>query len=142
MAGTTLIGGHTMIQRSLLWLCLLLLTGDSLAARRAQHSQLGRSARAPAARMQVLSRTRTLDVFLAELDTPTLALTLRAVFDAATEISGKIRTASCDSQCCFNTIGGEEQLAIDLLANQVRTSGLAALLRALRTQLPFPPPFR
>lgn len=40
------------------------------------------------------------------------------LFDACKEIAYKIRTASCDSAMCFNDFG-DEQLAIDVLANNV-----------------------
>ncbi len=40
------------------------------------------------------------------------------VFAACKEIAYKIRTASCDKMACFNEFG-DEQLAIDILANNV-----------------------
>lgn len=40
------------------------------------------------------------------------------LFAACKEIAYKIRTASCDKMACFNEFG-DEQLAIDILANNV-----------------------
>lgn len=40
------------------------------------------------------------------------------LFNACKEIAYKIRTASCDKMACFNEFG-DEQLAIDILANNV-----------------------
>lgn len=40
------------------------------------------------------------------------------MFAACKEIAYKIRTASCDKMACFNEFG-DEQLAIDILANNV-----------------------
>lgn len=48
----------------------------------------------------------------------TLNKTLRAMFASCKEISYKIRTASCAKSACFNEFG-DEQLAIDLLADKV-----------------------
>jgi sedoheptulose-bisphosphatase len=53
-----------------------------------------------------------------------------AMFNACKEIAYKIRTASCDKMACFNEFG-DEQLAIDILANNVlfqnlRDSGVVA----------------
>jgi hypothetical protein len=67
-----------------------------------------------------LTQVKTLAAFVDGLPEKGLARTLYAIFEAAREVSEKIRTASCDSQCCFNTLGSEgEQFAIDLLATQV-----------------------
>jgi len=54
------------------------------------------------------------------LDTvePKLKKVTLAMFQACKEIAYKIRTASCDSMACFNEFG-DEQLAIDILANNV-----------------------
>jgi len=41
-----------------------------------------------------------------------------ALFASVKEIAYKIRTASCDKMACFNEFG-DEQLAIDILANNV-----------------------
>lgn len=41
-----------------------------------------------------------------------------ALFNSCKEIAYKIRTASCDKMACFNEFG-DEQLAIDILANNV-----------------------
>lgn len=42
----------------------------------------------------------------------------RGIFSACKEIAYKIRTASCDKMACFNDFG-DEQLAIDVLADKV-----------------------
>lgn len=49
----------------------------------------------------------------------------RGVFAACKEIAYKIRTASCDKMACFNDFG-DEQLAIDVLADKVIFDNLAA----------------
>ena len=52
---------------------------------------------------------------------------LQALFTGCKEVAYKVRTASCDSTACFNELGGEtEQLAIDLLAEQVLLDNLEA----------------
>lgn len=48
-----------------------------------------------------------------------------AMFAACKEIAYKIRTASCDKMACFNEFG-DEQLAIDVLANNVIFENLKA----------------
>ena len=45
------------------------------------------------------------------------------MFRACKEIAYKVRTASCDKMACFNEFG-DEQLAIDILANNVIFSNL------------------
>lgn len=64
-----------------------------------------------------ISATPTIDEWL-ELCDPGLKRATMAMFRACKEIAYKIRTASCDKMACFNEFG-DEQLAIDLLANQV-----------------------
>lgn len=54
----------------------------------------------------------------------------RGIFAACKEIAYKIRTASCDKMACFNDFG-DEQLAIDVLADKVifdnlKSSGVVA----------------
>ncbi|CEM10222.1 unnamed protein product [Vitrella brassicaformis CCMP3155] len=49
---------------------------------------------------------------------PKLQKVLKAMFDACKEIGYKVRTASCDSTSCFNNFG-DEQLAVDILANNL-----------------------
>ena len=49
----------------------------------------------------------------------------RGVFSACKEIAYKIRTASCDKMSCFNDFG-DEQLAIDVLADKVIFDNLEA----------------
>mmetsp|Transcript_0 Transcript_0/g.1 ORF Transcript_0/g.1 Transcript_0/m.1 type:complete len:370 (+) Transcript_0:70-1179(+) len=54
-----------------------------------------------------------------------LGKTTRAIFTACKEIAYKIRTASCDKMACFNDFG-DEQLAIDLLADKALFDNLTA----------------
>lgn len=70
--------------------------------------------------MIVASRTQW--VTFAE---PKLQSTMIAMFAACKEIAYKIRTASCDKMACFNEFG-DEQLAIDVLANNVIFENLKA----------------
>lgn len=49
----------------------------------------------------------------------------RSIFAACKEIAYKIRTASCDKMACFNDFG-DEQLAIDVLADKVIFDNLEA----------------
>lgn len=49
---------------------------------------------------------------------PKLKRATLAMFRACKEIAYKVRTASCDKMACFNEFG-DEQLAIDILANNV-----------------------
>lgn len=54
----------------------------------------------------------------------------RGIFAACKEVAYKIRTASCDKMACFNDFG-DEQLAIDVLADKVifdnlKSSGVVA----------------
>eukprot|EP00640_Fibrocapsa_japonica_P003244 CAMPEP_0113940030 /NCGR_PEP_ID=MMETSP1339-20121228/6219_1 /TAXON_ID=94617 /ORGANISM="Fibrocapsa japonica" /LENGTH=337 /DNA_ID=CAMNT_0000943701 /DNA_START=108 /DNA_END=1121 /DNA_ORIENTATION=- /assembly_acc=CAM_ASM_000762 len=54
-----------------------------------------------------------------------LTKTVLGLFSACKEIAYKIRTASCDKMACFNEFG-DEQLAIDILANNVLFENLQA----------------
>ncbi|GAB5361699.1 hypothetical protein AAMO2058_000735200 [Amorphochlora amoebiformis] len=56
---------------------------------------------------------------------PRLSKAVMAMFNACKEIGYKIRTASCDKQACFNAFG-DEQLAIDVLADNVIFENLRA----------------
>lgn len=56
---------------------------------------------------------------------PKLQSTVIAMFAACKEIAYKVRTASCDKMACFNEFG-DEQLAIDVLANNVIFENLKA----------------
>lgn len=49
----------------------------------------------------------------------------RGIFSACKEVAYKIRTASCDKMACFNDFG-DEQLAIDVLADKVIFDNLEA----------------
>jgi len=56
---------------------------------------------------------------------PGLRKATLGMFRAVKEIAYKIRTASCDKMACFNEFG-DEQLAIDILANNVIFQNLKA----------------
>jgi len=56
---------------------------------------------------------------------PKLQATMLGMFAACKEIAYKVRTASCDKMACFNEFG-DEQLAIDVLANNVIFENLKA----------------
>lgn len=64
-----------------------------------------------------LAAQPTADEWLGVVD-PALRKSTLAMFRACKEIAYKIRTASCDKMSCFNEFG-DEQLAIDILANNV-----------------------
>eukprot|EP00981_Chlorochromonas_danica_P010719 scaffold3345_cov164-Ochromonas_danica.AAC.5 len=66
---------------------------------------------------QVLAATPTIEEWL-DICEPGLKKATLAMFRACKEIAYKIRTASCDKMACFNDFG-DEQLAIDILANNV-----------------------
>jgi len=71
-----------------------------------------------------LAATPTIEDWL-EVADPGLRKTCLAMFRACKEIAYKVRTASCDKMACFNEFG-DEQLAIDILANNVIFSNLRA----------------
>lgn len=73
---------------------------------------------------QVLQAQPTIEDWLSVCD-PGLQKAVRAMFMACKEIAYKIRTASCDKMACFNEFG-DEQLAIDILANNVIFQNLKA----------------
>eukprot|EP00595_Chromulina_sp_UTEXLB2642_P003435 CAMPEP_0196761382 /NCGR_PEP_ID=MMETSP1095-20130614/599_1 /TAXON_ID=96789 ORGANISM="Chromulina nebulosa, Strain UTEXLB2642" /NCGR_SAMPLE_ID=MMETSP1095 /ASSEMBLY_ACC=CAM_ASM_000446 /LENGTH=315 /DNA_ID=CAMNT_0042110851 /DNA_START=206 /DNA_END=1153 /DNA_ORIENTATION=- len=73
---------------------------------------------------QVLAATPTIEEWLGVVD-PELKKSIMAMFRAVKEIAYKIRTASCDKMACFNEFG-DEQLAIDILANNVIFQNLKA----------------
>jgi len=66
---------------------------------------------------QVLAAQPTIEEWL-DVAEPGLKKTIMGMFRACKEIAYKIRTASCDKMACFNEFG-DEQLAIDILANNV-----------------------
>jgi len=66
---------------------------------------------------QVLAGQSTIEDWTA-LCEPGLRKATLGMFRACKEIAYKIRTASCDKMACFNEFG-DEQLAIDILANNV-----------------------
>lgn len=65
----------------------------------------------------ILSAQPTIEDWLEVVD-PKLRKTCLAMFQSCKEIAYKIRSASCDQSTCFNEFG-DEQLAIDILANSV-----------------------
>jgi sedoheptulose-bisphosphatase len=65
----------------------------------------------------VLAATPTIEEWL-DVAEPGLKKATLGMFRACKEIAYKIRTASCDKMACFNDFG-DEQLAIDILANNV-----------------------
>jgi sedoheptulose-bisphosphatase len=78
---------------------------------------------------QVIAAQPTIEEWLEIVD-PSLRRCTLAMFRACKEIAYKIRTASCDKMACFNEFG-DEQLAIDILANNVifdnlKNSGVVA----------------
>jgi sedoheptulose-bisphosphatase len=56
---------------------------------------------------------------------PKLQKAVMALFFAVKEIAYKVRTASCEKSACFNEFG-DEQLAIDILANSILFEQLKA----------------
>eukprot|EP01038_Epipyxis_sp_PR26KG_P013709 gene13709-18389_t len=66
---------------------------------------------------QVIAAQPTIEEWI-EVCEPGLKKAVIAMFRAVKEIAYKIRTASCDKMACFNDFG-DEQLAIDILANNV-----------------------
>jgi len=64
-----------------------------------------------------LAANPTIEDWLEMVD-PGLRKATLGMFRACKEIAYKIRTASCDKMACFNEFG-DEQLAIDILANNV-----------------------
>ena len=73
---------------------------------------------------QVLAAQPTVEDWLSMAE-PGLKKTCLAMFASCKEIAYKIRTASCDKMACFNEFG-DEQLAIDILANNVIFQNLKA----------------
>jgi sedoheptulose-bisphosphatase len=66
---------------------------------------------------QVQAAQPTIEEWL-DIAEPKLKKATLAMFSACKEIAYKVRTASCDKMACFNEFG-DEQLAIDILANNV-----------------------
>jgi sedoheptulose-bisphosphatase len=66
----------------------------------------------------------TIEEFVRPLE-PKLQKVVLALFSAVKEIAYKVRTASCEKSACFNEFG-DEQLAIDILANNVLFANLKA----------------
>jgi sedoheptulose-bisphosphatase len=71
---------------------------------------------------QVLAAQPTIEEWLG-ITEPRLKKATLAMFQACKEIAYKVRTASCDTMACFNEFG-DEQLAIDILANNIIFSAL------------------
>lgn len=77
-------------------------------------------------RMSSVESDTTVEQWLMENNVETgLSKTTLGLFAACKEIAYKIRTASCDKMSCFNEFG-DEQLAIDILANTVLFDNLKA----------------
>eukprot|EP00284_Hemiselmis_tepida_P007060 CAMPEP_0174918776 /NCGR_PEP_ID=MMETSP1355-20121228/3280_1 /TAXON_ID=464990 /ORGANISM="Hemiselmis tepida, Strain CCMP443" /LENGTH=393 /DNA_ID=CAMNT_0016163967 /DNA_START=58 /DNA_END=1239 /DNA_ORIENTATION=- len=66
----------------------------------------------------------TIEEFVAN-DDPKLQKVILCLFSAVKEIAYKVRTASCEKSSCFNEFG-DEQLAIDILADNVLFANLKA----------------
>lgn len=73
---------------------------------------------------QVIAAQPSVEEWLSVCE-PGLKKTCLAMFYSYKEIAYKIRTASCDKMACFNEFG-DEQLAIDILANNVIFQNLKA----------------
>ena len=73
---------------------------------------------------QVIAAQPTAEEWLAIAE-PGLKKATLAMFRAVKEIAYKIRTSSCDKMECFNDLG-DEQLAIDIVANSVIFANLKA----------------
>eukprot|EP00599_Poterioochromonas_sp_BG-1_P005057 CAMPEP_0173147844 /NCGR_PEP_ID=MMETSP1105-20130129/9368_1 /TAXON_ID=2985 /ORGANISM="Ochromonas sp., Strain BG-1" /LENGTH=361 /DNA_ID=CAMNT_0014062389 /DNA_START=161 /DNA_END=1246 /DNA_ORIENTATION=- len=71
----------------------------------------------PQTKPQNLQALPVIEEYLAQTE-PGLKKAMLGMFRACKEIAYKIRTASCDRMACFNDFG-DEQLAIDILANNV-----------------------
>lgn len=71
---------------------------------------------------QVIAAQPTAEEWLEVLD-PKLKKTCMALFSACKQIAYKVRSASCDKMACFNEFG-DEQLAIDILANNILFNSL------------------
>ncbi len=79
---------------------------------------------APRATPTMIATGEPLERWLSRVDKDLGACT-SGIFDACKEIAYKIRTASCDKMSCFNDFG-DEQLAIDVLADKVIFDNLEA----------------
>lgn len=64
----------------------------------------------------------TVEEFVSDLE-PKLQKVTLALFSAVKEIAYKVRTASCERSSCFNEFG-DEQLAIDILADNILFANL------------------
>lgn len=80
--------------------------------------------RAAPAAVRMAQTGETLEEFLSGSD-PKLAKCVAAMFASCKEVAYKIRTASCDKMACFNDFG-DEQLAIDMLADKIIFDNLEA----------------
>ena len=97
-----------------------------VAQRRVQPARLSRRDAAAASRTAptMIATGEPLGDWLRRVETD-LGLCTRGIFSACKEIAYKIRTASCDKMACFNDFG-DEQLAIDVLADKVIFDNLTA----------------
>lgn len=101
----------------LLILSLLLCTQSNAFMPFAQKSRITRGSSLNMAASQVQAAQPTIEEWL-DIAEPKLKKATLAMFNACKEIAYKVRTASCDKMACFNEFG-DEQLAIDILANNV-----------------------
>jgi len=108
---------------AMIFIVVCMLAGSGLGFR-----PMGRTAvqKLPSLKMSdlVLAAMPTIEEWLDVAD-PKLKKATMGMFRACKEIAYKIRTASCDKMSCFNEFG-DEQLAIDILANNVIFDNLRA----------------
>lgn len=112
-----------MMYKSLAFLCLVAGVSAFVPSRPLGAKTLTRG---NALRMSAVESDETIEDFLmANKVEAGLSKTTKGLFNACKEIAYKIRTASCDKMSCFNEFG-DEQLAIDILANTVLFEQLKA----------------
>jgi len=107
-----------------LLLSLFCLHSAALRINNQQSRVLVPSATRLQAASQVIAAQPSVEEWLSVCE-PALKKTCLAMFFSCKEIAYKIRTASCDKMACFNEFG-DEQLAIDILANNVIFQNLKA----------------
>ena len=90
-------------------------TSSSLLGRRAQPARI--VANKQPTKWSMIATGEPLEDWLFRVEKD-LGKCTRGIFAACKEIAYKIRTASCDKISCFNDFG-DEQLAIDVLADKV-----------------------
>lgn len=95
-----------------------------VSARRAPMAARLNLTRAPSKAPTMIATGQPLEDWLGLVEKD-LGTCTRGIFSACKEIAYKIRTASCDKMSCFNDFG-DEQLAIDVLADKVLFDNLEA----------------